>query len=93
MVAVAGLAAVWLGYGFGHLPDAVPHLVAGWVAAGCGLFAWWRVPWSRIGPMLVAVGLTWFISDFSGCLNLEPISHRCLDTGPLGRLAGTDRWR
>ena len=87
-----GLLAGWVAYGPGRMPDSLPHLVAGWVAIASGLVAWWRVRWSRIGPLLVVLGLTWFLGDFSACLNIEPLTHRCLDTGPLGDAAAALSW-
>jgi signal transduction histidine kinase len=87
MAAICGLVATWLRYGFGSLPVATPHLVAGWVAAGSGIFAWWRVPWSRVGPLWLAAGIAWFATDISGCLNLEPFTHRCVSTGPVAPIA------
>ena len=44
----------------------------------CGLLAWRGASPSRIGPMLVAASIVWFIPDFSTCLNVEPLAHRCL---------------
>ncbi len=34
--------------------------LAGWGFAGTGLYAWYRRPRSNIGPLLTAVGFTWF---------------------------------
>src|SRR5688500_1160842 len=45
-------------------------LFAGWAIAGSGLVAWAAVPRSRIGPLLVAAGLAWFIWNASGT---EPV--------------------
>ena len=38
-------------------------LLTGWVIVACGLLAWARVPRSRVGCLLVLVGLTWFIGN------------------------------
>jgi signal transduction histidine kinase len=35
-------------------------LVAGWSFAGTGLYAWDRRPANNIGPLMTAVGFTWF---------------------------------
>jgi len=43
-----------------HLLD----LVVGWAFIGAGLVAWWRRPENRIGPLMAAVGFTWFIGNF-----------------------------
>ena len=87
-----GLSAAWAAYGPGRMPDSLPHLVAGWVAIVSGLVAWWRVRWSRIGPLLVTLGMTWYLGDYSTCLNIEPLAHRCLDVGPFGDLAAALGW-
>lgn len=90
--ALVGLLAVWVAYGPGRLPDAIPHATAGVVAIGCGLVAGIRVRWSRIGPLLCLLGLTWFAGDFSTCLNIEPLAHRCLQPGLFGDAAGALAW-
>jgi len=87
-----GLLAGWVAYGPGRMPDSLPHLVAGWVPIASGLVAWWRVRWSPIGALLVLLGLTWFMGDFSTCLNIEPLAHRCVDTGPVGDAAAALGW-
>ena len=90
--ALVGLLAVWVAYGPGRLPDAIPHATAGFVAIGCGLVAGIRVRWSRIGLLLWLLGLTWFVGDFSTCLNIEPLAHRCLQPGLFGDAAGALAW-
>ncbi len=80
------------GDGPGRLPDAIPHATAGFVAIGCGLVAGIRVRWSRIGLLLWLLGLTWFVGDFSTCLNIEPLAHRCLQPGLFGDAAGALAW-
>jgi signal transduction histidine kinase len=67
-------------------------VVTGWTVIGCGLVAWWRIRGSRCGPLLVASGLTWFVTDLSACLNIEPLTHRCLDIEPLGAAAEALGW-
>lgn len=87
-----GLLAGWVAFGPGRMPDSLPHLVAGWVAIASGIVAWWRVRWSRVGVLLVLLGLAWFLGDFATCLNIEPLAHRCLDTGPVGDAAAELSW-
>jgi hypothetical protein len=40
-------------------------LVVGWSYIGTGLFAWWRRPGNRTGPLMAAAGLAWFASGMS----------------------------
>jgi signal transduction histidine kinase len=87
-----GALSTWLAFGPGRLADAAPRLVVGWTAMGCGIAAIWRVRWSRCGPLLYATGALWFVTGLSVCLNIEPISHRCLDPGTVGRLAAAGSW-
>jgi signal transduction histidine kinase len=35
-------------------------LTLGWAFAGAGIYAWWRRPENRIGPLMTLVGFTWF---------------------------------
>ena len=44
-------------------------LTAGWGFAGTGLYAWYRRPRSNIGPLLTAVGFTWFFQAFGSSNN------------------------
>ena len=37
----------------------------GWSFIGTGLFAWYRRPDNRFGPLMAAVGFTWCISGLS----------------------------
>ncbi len=87
LVIAAGLVATWGRYGPSNIPSGVPALLAGWAIAGSGLVAWARVPASRVGPLLAAAGLATFLTDFSSCLSIVPISPRCLQTGALSPLA------
>ena len=41
-------------------------LVAGWGFAGTGLYAWDRRPDSRVGPLMTAIGFTWFFQAHGG---------------------------
>src|SRR5215217_2751670 len=40
-------------------------LTLGWGFAGAGIYAWWRRPENRIGPLMSLVGFMWFL----GALN------------------------
>jgi signal transduction histidine kinase len=60
-VIAVGLAAEWLAHGTRLGFAAQRDLLTGWLIGAVGLVAWARVPRSRIGPLLVGVGLTWFI--------------------------------
>src|SRR4051794_34186144 len=92
LAAAVGIIAAWVGYGSGHLADATPGLVGGWTAAACGLVAWRVVTWSRCGPLLVAVGITWFLPASADCFNLEPLLHRCLRFDLLAGAATALAW-
>ena len=43
--------------------DVVLDLVTGWAVTLSGLIAWRRRPESRVGPLLVASGLAWFLGN------------------------------
>lgn len=81
-----GLLALWASHGPSRVADGVPGLVAGWTLATCGLLAGRAAPWSRIGPLLVGAAVAWFVPDFGSCLNVEPISHRCLQIDAVARV-------
>jgi signal transduction histidine kinase len=36
-------------------------LTLGWGFAGAGIFAWWRRPENRVGPLMTLVGFLWFL--------------------------------
>ena len=38
---------------------------SGWVLIGCGLLAWQRRGDSRVGPLLAATGVAWFLGSFT----------------------------
>ena len=40
-------------------------LTLGWGFAGAGIFAWWRRPENRIGPLMTLVGFLWFAGALS----------------------------
>ena len=73
LLALAGLA-VGLAYAAivlssGHVDDrgfaAGLGLLVGWSFIGTGLFAWWRRPANRTGPLMAAAGFAWFASGVS----------------------------
>ncbi|HEX5590372.1 MAG TPA: histidine kinase [Candidatus Limnocylindrales bacterium] len=61
---------------FGHRPPVigVADLLAGWSFLVAGTIAWQKRPANRIGPLLVAVGFTWFVGSY-GLLGGETVSH------------------
>jgi signal transduction histidine kinase len=74
-ILLVGLAAEWLAHGTRWSFEAQRDLLTGWLIAGCGLLSWARVPHSRIGPLLIIAGLTWFIGTTA-----DPLT-------PTGRVA------
>jgi signal transduction histidine kinase len=62
---VVGLAAEWVGFGWGDPPDWIPDLAVGWTFIGCGLVASARRPASRTGLLMAATGFTWFVGNFA----------------------------
>ena len=60
-------------------PDQRPHsprglaaaliLVAGWGFAGTGLYAWDRRPGNNVGPLMTAIGFTWFFQALGSSNN------------------------
>ena len=87
-----GVASLWASYGPGHVAEFVPWLAAGWGCVACGLVARRVAAWSLEGVLLVAVGLTWLLPDLSTCLNIEPLSHRCVALNTAPALAGAVSW-
>jgi hypothetical protein len=59
---VVGLAAEWVGFGWGDPRHWIPDLAVGWTFIGCGLVASRRRPASRTGPLMAATGFTWFLA-------------------------------
>jgi signal transduction histidine kinase len=75
--------------------------LAGWGFAGTGLYAWYRRPANRTGPLLTAIGFTWFFQAFESADNAVvfaigafgltvpfAILIHLLLTFPSGRIAG-----
>jgi signal transduction histidine kinase len=50
--------------------DAARDVAVGWSFIGAGLIAWRRRPSSRIGPLMIIVGLAWFIGNFGSAYGL-----------------------
>jgi signal transduction histidine kinase len=44
-------------------------LVVGWSFIGVGLYAWWRRPSNRIGPLMTATGFFWFVASLGFSAN------------------------
>ena len=76
--ALLGLAVAGLAFGLAagalvvtsdHRTDPVPFLVLGlamgWSFIGTGLYAWWRRPDHRIGPLMTLVGFAWYAGALS----------------------------
>src|SRR5918998_5191069 len=42
-------------------PWIVLALTLGWSFIGAGLYAWWRRPENRVGPLMALVGFLWFL--------------------------------
>jgi signal transduction histidine kinase len=40
-------------------------LTLGWAFAGAGIYAWWRRPENRTGPLMALVGFIWFLGALS----------------------------
>ena len=59
-----GVAAEALGFGWADVSRWGPDLMVGWTVIGAGLFAAHRLPASRIGWLIVAAGVLWFIGNF-----------------------------
>ena len=59
-----GIAAELVSYRSGELDQAAADLLVGWVLIGCGLLAWERRSDSRVGPLLAATGVAWFLGGF-----------------------------
>ena len=60
-----GLAALALVFGSEHDDSSTPWFVLaltlGWGFIGAGLYAWWRRPENRVGPLMALVGFLWFL--------------------------------
>lgn len=61
-----GLAAESAAFTWGDIRGWVPDVAVGWLFVGCGLVATWLVRRSRVGALMVAAGLVWFLGNFEG---------------------------
>lgn len=68
LLAVAGVAAEAIGFGFDDADTWIPDLLTGWLLGACGLIAWNVSADSLVGRLLVATSLLWFGGDVSGPL-------------------------
>ncbi len=91
--AALGIAAEWVYFGWADPRDWVPDLVTGWTLVACGLIAWSRRPESRVGALMAATGLTWFIPNFQatgvGAVDWMAAHALYLHRGPLVQLVLT----
>ena len=98
--ALLGLAAEWAAFGWDDPGQWIPDLAVGWSFIACGLVGRWRRPDSGTGPLMVAVGFTWFLGNFAAVevppvawlathvlyLHRGPLIH-CVLSFPSGRLS------
>jgi signal transduction histidine kinase len=85
---VVGLAAEWAAYGGDDPALAAGDLAVGLVLVGCGVVAWERRTWSRVGPLMALSGFTWLVGGFGAALlylHRGPLVHLHLSY-PTGRL-------
>ena len=85
--AVAG-AAEWVSYETGDLALVVADAVVGLVLVACGVIAWERRGESRVGPLMVLSGYTWFAGNLWAqllYLHRGPLVHLHISY-PTGRL-------
>jgi signal transduction histidine kinase len=62
---VVGLAAEWVGFGWADPRHWAPDLITGWSLIAGGLIAWRCRPDSRVGVLVVVIGLSWFVGNFA----------------------------
>jgi signal transduction histidine kinase len=82
------VAAEWVSYEAGDLALVVADAVVGLVLVTCGVVAWERRGESRVGPLMVLSGYTWFAGNFWGqllYLHRGPLVHLHISY-PTGRL-------
>lgn len=87
-----GIVSLWASHGPARVAEFTPWLVAGWTCVACGLAARRIAAWSLEWIPLVAVGITWLLPDISTCLNVEPLSHRCVSLNAAPWLASAVNW-
>jgi signal transduction histidine kinase len=82
------VAAEWISYQAGDLALVVADAVVGLVLVTCGVVAWGRRGESRVGPLMVLAGYTWFAGNFWAqalYLHRGPLVHLHISY-PTGRL-------
>lgn len=92
LIVPLGLASLWAAHGPGRVVESTPWLVAGWACVASGVASRRTASWSLEGSLLVAVGVTWLLPDVSTCLNVEPLSHRCIDMSAIAPVAPVLGW-
>jgi signal transduction histidine kinase len=90
LLGALGLAvgAEWVSYEAGDLALVVADAVVGLVLVACGIVAWERRGESRVGPLMVLSGYTWFAGNFWAqllYLHRGPLVHLHISY-PTGRL-------
>ncbi|HWM10311.1 MAG TPA: histidine kinase [Solirubrobacteraceae bacterium] len=64
-----GLGALAIVLGSEHDTNSTPWIVLaltlGWGFIGAGLYAWWRRPENRVGPLMTLVGFLWFTGSLT----------------------------
>ena len=82
------VAAEWVSYEAGDLALVVADAVVGLLLVTCGVIAWERRGESRVGPLMVLSGYTWFAGNFWApllYLHRGPLVHLHISY-PTGRL-------
>ena len=92
LIVPLGIASLWASHGPARAAEFAPWLAAGWACVAGGLAARRTAPWSRVWLLLLAVGITWLVPDLSNCLNVEPLSHRCIPVNAAPWLVGAADW-
>ena len=71
--ACVGIGAEWVSvagaFGYSAI-DVVRDIAVGWAFLAAGLVAWSLRPASRVGPLMVVVGFTWFIGNAGSIVGL-----------------------
>ena len=83
-----GIGAESVSYGSGELDAALADLVVGWALVACGLVAWDRRRETRVGALMLATGVAWFLGSVvpeALFLHRGPLVH-LLMSYPSGRV-------
>src|SRR6476619_4310164 len=75
---VLGLLAVWAAYGPGHVAEGAPWLASAWICIAAGVVLERSMHRPLAGALLVLAGLAWLLPAPGTCLNVEPLTHRCI---------------